>query len=291
MKTIYLFFALIFLSITVYSQHDLQSSLYPDNKFLVNPANAGDKNFSPHFILGYRYNFTGISGSLRRPMFGFHSPVSNEMGLGGLLSREQVGVFEYYSFTGSYSYNVFLSKKNTLRLGISSGLYSRRINMSKVKVDELNDNALQPEYFSSVYYFAGAGFELELHDFSFNISLPKLYAGEDKTFIAAAVSGLAYNFNINDAFFTPSVYVHYWKNNPVRFDLNLFYKMTEKYFLLLSVKSDKSATVGGGFNINDLSIGYIFELNTAFVPASGGTHEVILSYSLDQLKFKRNKRF
>lgn len=287
----HIFFTLTFalLSITVYSQHDLQSSLYPENKFLINPANAGDRDFSPHLFMSYRHSLSGIPGALRRPLVGFHSPVSNEMGLGAILSLEQAGIFEYYTFAGSYSYSISLSKKNMMRFGFSSGIYSRKVNLQKVKVDNPDDDLLQTEYYSNLYYFAGIGMDLELNNLNIMVSLPKLYAGEDNSFVAAAVAGIGYNFHINDALFTPSVYTHYIKQNPIRFDLNLMYKMPEKYFIMISAKSDKSGAAGAGINLGSLNLCYIYELNTGLTSASKGSHEIQLSYTFSELKFKKRR--
>ncbi len=281
----------IILSFNTLAQHSMQSSFYTDNKFLINPANTGDKESCPVFLLGYRNNFIGIPGALRRPMLGYHSPVSKEMGLGALVSFEELGIFDYYSLGASYSYTVNLSKQNILRLGLSSGIYSRRVNRGRIDVDQLNDDALQTEYNSDVFYFGGAGFELGLQDaFFVNFSIPKLYSGEDKHFAQTVIGGLEYKIRMENQILKPSIYYNYFRGLPSRADINLTYRYPEMFSIQASARTDKTFALGAGIEIKNLILSYVYEFNTSLMPNSKGSHEILISYSLEPVKFSPTGR-
>jgi type IX secretion system PorP/SprF family membrane protein len=288
-KIITLIISILF-SLNIYAQHDIQSAFYPDQKFLINPANAGDHE-SPNVLLGYRNDFVGIPGALRRPMLGYHSPVTKNMGLGALIALEQVGVFNYYSFSGSYAYTVNLTKTNLLRMGISTGIYSRQVNTGKVEVDQSNDNLLQSQYNSDIFYLACAGAELEIDDqFFASLSIPKLYSGEDKQFAQTVIGGVAYKIKLEEHVITPSVYYYFYRNLPSHADINIVYKYADKFSLYGSVRSDKTFALGAGIVIKNLGINYIYEINTKLASASKGTHEILLSYALDAIRFTPSGR-
>jgi type IX secretion system PorP/SprF family membrane protein len=275
------------LPLSIYAQHSIQSAFYPDNKFLINPANTGDKESSPFILVGYRNNNTGISGSYRRPLVAFHSPVNNQMGLGLMTSLEQEGVFSYYSLSGSYSYTAKLSKKNFLRFGLLSGLYSRQINKNSIIVDNPEDVVLQSDYYSKIYYFGGVGFEFTYSNVSLSLSVPKLYSAENDWFMQQIIAGLEYKFEFEQSHLVTSTYFNYEMNQPYSIDLNLLYKWPEHFFALLSGRSDISFAMGGGIEIIGYSFCYMYGLNTKQMDAHPSTHEIIITYKLPSLTFKR----
>jgi hypothetical protein len=56
------------------------------------------------------------------------------------------------------------------------------------------------------------------------------------------------------------------------------------------VRSDKTFALGAGIVIKNLGINYIYEINTKLASASKGTHEILLSYALDAIRFTPSGR-
>ena len=67
------------------------NDLYYDNRYLFNPANAGDQGYLVGF-LNHRRQWVGLEGAPVTNVLSVHSPLGNKnIGLGGTLSSDRYG--------------------------------------------------------------------------------------------------------------------------------------------------------------------------------------------------------
>ena len=113
------------------AQKVYEGVLYPYNLYSINPAYTGiNKRLS--ILLNYRNASSNLEGMPKQLMFGIHSPVFKNMGLGLRVENYSEGLFNYFTSFVDYSYFVNINNNQILRFGISAGYSSNTLDQSRM---------------------------------------------------------------------------------------------------------------------------------------------------------------
>ena len=161
MKKIFVVFGLV-LSTMCIAQQQEQYSLYMMNNYLVNPAEGGSEEFID-LKMGYRTQWVGLDsrGGAPNTMFvSGHAAVGKKTsrfeevkqlafhGVGGLVSSDNIGVWNVLSAKASYAYHLPVTRKLTVPLGTFLGIQQYKYDATKAKFDYFG--AQDPAFSTSV---------------------------------------------------------------------------------------------------------------------------------------------
>ena len=290
MKKLTIILITISISFTGYSQQLTYNSQYMLNQFLINPAAAGTKEYMP-ISTSFRQQWAGFNDAPRTQMLSVHSPIGENMGVGGILYNDVTGPLRNIGFEGSYSYHLKINDASKLALGLSISLTQHVLDGSNFILNNTNDQVLNgatqksfnPDGSFGLYYYSEKGF--------LGISVPQLI--ENKLKFGDNIEELnrqvrhyylsgGYRFPMGDNLeLEPSILLKYTIASPFQFDVNarLFYK--ENLWTGISYRHDESVVSMVGIQRDEFMIGYAFDYTLSSIRNySAGTHELYLEYQL-----------
>lgn len=108
------------------------SSIYYQNQYLANPAMAGLEQ-GLALNLGYRKQWSGISGSPQSQSFTGDWGFNNRVGVGLALYNDKAGLLQRTRAMGTYAYHLPMDSENTrLNFGISLGFMTDYIDIQDI---------------------------------------------------------------------------------------------------------------------------------------------------------------
>ncbi|MEM9328119.1 MAG: type IX secretion system membrane protein PorP/SprF, partial [Bacteroidota bacterium] len=141
---------------------------------VINPAYTGaDETMNISALV--RRQWFSVAGSPDNQTFAMHSPVKGRnIGLGLLMSRENMIVSQNYNFSAMYAYKIHFSEA-TLSLGLSAGVTSFEQELSTLQLPAGTNDPVFAEDFNIVTPTAGVGLYLQGRKFYFGASIPRLF--------------------------------------------------------------------------------------------------------------------
>ncbi len=158
------------------AQQDEQYTQYMYHKLGFNPAYAGAVE-TPTFTLLAREQWLGLDGAPSSQLITFNMPLSSTgIGIGGMISRQAIGLTEKYTAEASYAYRFNLGVGGRLGIGLSSSVRLFRVNYNDaVTVEDIGtDGAIAGNVQSKYVPNFGAGIYFSNQTFYVGFSLPRL---------------------------------------------------------------------------------------------------------------------
>jgi type IX secretion system PorP/SprF family membrane protein len=270
-------------------QRPLQS-LYMFDPLLINPAYAGNQvQLSATAI--YRNQWVNLDGAPKTFTQTVHSGFRKyRVGLGFILSNDQIGIHNDVGFYGVYSYKLPINKKKgTLSFGLQGGFNNLRSNYGlldpKVQLDPnigLVSNKFNPNVGVGLYY--------RQNSFYLGISVP--YMLNNKVVGLESLGAIAKQHRYyylmggftkalsNIVKFVPSTLIKYQEDAPVTFDLNAFLVFYNAVGIGCSYRFKDAVIPMFELQLNDnFHVGYAYDLTTsALNQYSNGSHELMINY-------------
>ena len=274
------------------AQQDPMYTQYMNQILSVNPAYAGAKGVTSASIIA-REQWVGLPGHPSTQTIFVHSPVNSEMGVGGSIVNDEVGIVKNTAIFGDYSYTITYPGERYLALGLKAGVSFYRADLSSVDlgVGDPNDPAFMYPIARSFLPNAGVGVYLSSPDYYLGFSIPKLIANEitEKDVVTGAVSREqlhaffmgGYVFDVNRILkFKPYFMVRATPNAPLSIDLTAQVVFIDKLWVGVTYRLGNSFGAMLQVQVNEqLKIGYAYDLTTtALNTYNSGTHEVMLSF-------------
>ena len=136
------------------------SGQYLNNTLVINPAFAGCHE-ALSTSLSYRNQWVGFSGAPENIILSAHAPLNHDrVGVGLLLERSTIGIYNTTTFTGNYAYRMELYEgKLALGLGFGAAVYNvawDRLIAEQSGDELLSDNtptAILPDFSLGGYYY------------------------------------------------------------------------------------------------------------------------------------------
>ncbi len=294
MKIIKYILIVIFIVIGVdsFAQQDPLYTQYMNQLLSINPAYAGAKGVTSAAAI-VREQYTTWPENPRTQTFFVHSPITNEMGLGGTIVNDQIYKVNNLGIFMDYSYSLIFSNDRYLAFGLKAGvsLYSVALTEIDLGHTDPNDPAFQQDLGYDPLPNAGLGVYYSTPNYYLGFSIPKLIMNKirnddietgfvTKEQIHAFFMG-GYVFDITRIIkFKPYFMVRFTPNAPISADitaqgvfydrlwLGVTYRIGNSFGLMAQVQATKQ-----------LKVGYAYDLTTNDLgPYNTGTHEIFLNF-------------
>jgi type IX secretion system PorP/SprF family membrane protein len=277
-------------------------SQYLQNDFMLNPAVAGSKEYTP-VTISHRSQWVHFEGAPMTQLLSVHGKLVSKHGAGLLLSNNQAGPTRVMTAQLAYSYHIKLADSLNLSFGLAPTFIQYSLDKNKIILDQQEDNTLQRisgkswvvdanfgVYLYGKKYFAGLAFPQLMEN--------KINGGGQETVEHVqryCLLHAGYDFALNTKFeLSPSLLFKSNKSfaTPAQLDLNmkLMYKrfiwMGLSYRSDLAQKSDNAAIVFLGFTKANFSFGYSYDYSFSSIGKNSvGSHELFIIY-----RFYRKER-
>lgn len=330
MKTRIAFSTLLsFFAFQVASAQQLpQFSQYMNNPYVLNPA-ASSLSHDIDIALGFRQQWAGFDGAPQTYYVGgsinlgkqpvapkklYSIPISHPRLLksqptvrygkhvvGGLVARDEYGVFQRSSVMGSYSYHHPIGDEYWLAGGLSLGWYGFSFDR--------NDIVLETDFDNTYNDFVANGSNSNLFDINAG-----LYFYGDRIFAGYSVYQLGrneidlgneqsplnlsearlemhhyatagYRFSVSEKIdLTPSFMLKIRPPAPLSIDINMMAEWDRRFRLGFSYRNQDAVSVILGANLTDfMRLAYAYDYVTSDInDLSSGSHEVVLGFNLNR---------
>lgn len=308
MRKIYVTLFLIGLigqSFNAMAQQTRLSSLYKENRFLINPSNAGYGEGLMGYI-NYRNQWTGVTGSPTTGLVSLHTPLGKNTNVGTNLVYDKTNFVTTVNAKLAYAHDIKLATDHQLTLGVGLGINHTQLDFSDAVVEDPTDIILANGNVNSTTFDMDAGLRyswkglLEIGIAAPHVieSLAEIRAQEreftyDLSRHFSAYVG--YDFWIKkDWLIAPSAMVRWlpYKTN-LSYDGTVKFGYKEIVWAAFTWRAETGPVAGIGFKIADKFIlGYAYDFTLNGIdgnPGSPGSNEIMIGFHLDGFKKKFKK--
>ena len=280
-----------------FGQLDPIFTQYMFNMQTINPAYAGMWE-KIGFSTLVRKQWAGIDRTPLTEVISFHTPVNDEgMGLGLNMINDHYGRENRLSIFGDYSYEISLTPRRKLRMGIKFGFmnYKNPLTEYELYPDDQYDRAFAQDVDLKFLPNFGVGAFLYDDDYYISLSVPKLiensFSANINNYSSLAEirtiylgGGYVFKFvGLNYLIFKPTALIRATMQMPLEFDLGANFLLREKLWLGLLMRSTNAVSFVSNWMLdNNLRIGFAIDIayNEIF-PYQYGTYEVTLGFDVD----------
>lgn len=247
------------------------SDRYAYNALAINPAFAGSHDALSATVL-YRNQWVGFRDAPKGCILSVHAPVnSDRVGVGLLIEKNSIGIFNETSIVGNYAYRLDLPQ-GKLALGLGFGATVYNVAWNELQIADADDSqlmnnptsAILPDFSLGTYYYTPKYF--------IGISIPLFLSHEPEPGTGkyrTRNNFSKYNYFLTGGYevginrqvkFLPSLLVRYNRYNVIQVDFNAQLNLNNRIW------------VGVGYRNPDKLVGMVqFQLN----------HQLRLAYSYD----------
>jgi type IX secretion system PorP/SprF family membrane protein len=297
-------------------------SQYVENGFLLNPAMAGSRMYSP-LRLSLRQQWSGVEGAPETQALSFNKNLGNKcttcnvmgnplarrnkqrgVGVGGFFFNDKYGAVSRTGIELSYSYHLQLSRQRLgqsgtkLAFGLGGLFYQYKFDRSDIPVGD-------PLYGADIVsYIPDANFGVYLYNDDYFVGLSAVHLFESSVKMGDDIiednimqrhyyATAGYTFHLMDLVdLEPSVIVRKTLDSDVYYDFSM--KLYINHFWMAASYRSNDQIVGMvGVSYNNYYIGYSYDhyTNNLIADSSDGTHEITLGINFDiPNKMKRQQR-
>jgi type IX secretion system PorP/SprF family membrane protein len=260
---------------------------------LINPAYVGLNDVLEVSLL-HKSQWVGVPGAPTSQTLLISSPLTEQVGIGFGVTRDQIGPANETNASLDLSYLLQLNDKGlNFSFGMKGGLQLLNVDFTRLNTENDNDNSfnnINARYTPSM----GAGAYLFNRNWYVGLSIPNLLSTQhaNNTSVSAVstvpqtylMGGI--NFDITDKIaFKPAFLVKSVKNAPLTLDLSLNFLFNNAISTGISYRHE--AAISGLVKMKltkSLALGYAYDLDTSGISYfSGGSHEVIIIFRLNKL--------
>ncbi|MCF8346207.1 MAG: type IX secretion system membrane protein PorP/SprF [Bacteroidales bacterium] len=271
-------------------------SQYMFNDFLLNPAVAGASDYY-QIRTNHRFQWVGMTDPPLTNSIAFYGPHSSmDMGFGGSVYTDITGPTSRTGVSGSYAYNIALSKDMRLSMGLSMSMLQYRVDGTQLTPKDPTDMYIQGVVSTSYVPDAAVGAYLYGDQYYAGISAVqllnnKLKIFEDKTGMNRLKSHVyltgGYRFEVDrDWSLEPSAIVMIAAPRQIKFEVSTRLEWIDMVWLGLGYRYHEAITVLAGYNYNDkFYFGYAYDIGiTELRRYNMGSHEIMIGYRFNDIK-------
>jgi type IX secretion system PorP/SprF family membrane protein len=280
-----------------YGQAEPIFTQYMFNMQSINPAYAGMWE-KIGFTTLVRKQYAGINRSPLTQVFSFHSPSRNErVGLGLNIVHDRYGRENKLSVFGDYAYEVNITPRTRLRLGLKYGFlnYMNPLTQYQLYPDGVYDPAFGEDVDLKFLPNFGVGGFLYEENFYVGFSIPKLLGNDLRANInnykvdaniqtVYLIAGYVYQIvQYNFLVVKPTMMITYNRGLPLQYDLGINWMIREKLWLGLMARSGNALSFISQLILdNNLRLGFAVDITyNELFPYQYGTYEVTLGFDMD----------
>ena len=296
-KILFPFF--VFITSFIQAQQLSQSSLYSINELALNPAVAGSESYIP-LLISNRIQWANFKNAPTTQTFAGHGGINNH-GIGLNVTNFSTAPTGIITAQIAYSYRVKINEKTKLSFGIAPMFIQYGIAKEKIKLDESNDltfNRVNPR---TNIGDLNSGFLVKGKRFSVGVSGSQLLASRFRKGDAIVKERLRrqfcltayYDFSLTDKIkLSPMLIakgidagIPYQADVNARLSFQDFFWLGMGYRASLSDQPGEAALLSLGVQKSGFVFAYAFDYSfSSIMPFSYGSHELLLSYRLNNKK-------
>jgi type IX secretion system PorP/SprF family membrane protein len=267
-------------------------SQYMHNEYVLNPAVAGSKTYTPIRSV-IRSQWTGIEGQPNTQTLSIHGRLKRHTGIGGYIFNDNIGPISQTGVSASYAYHMQLGETSQLSLGLGAMAYLYKLKTNELHFDSQGstDNVLNEGNFKAFYPNFSFGAFYYSEKFYAGISVPELMqtkiTSSEEFFIMKQVRHYylmsGYTFHMGEKYkLEPSTLVKYVHGAPVELDLSAKFTAYDKFSLGASYRSNDAVVAFLGFTFQERwHLGYSYDITmTELSKYTRGSHELMLGYDI-----------
>ncbi len=293
MRKAVIYFLFVIVGLGSLAQQRPVMSTYMFNGLALNPAYAGSLNlFVATFI--HRKQWINVEGAPTSQILTVHNSfLSNQIGVGLMVTKDKVGVHEETALYTSYAYKIKTSA-GILALGLSGGFDNRRADFTQLSVLNSEDplltatsSKLSPNFGTGIYFanpimYVGVSVPYILENRLYQAESTTNDSKESRYYYGTAGLVLDINRNIKLA---PAVLVRVQEQNRLGWDFNATVIFDEIAYAGVSYRNGDALVMLAQMILNEnFRVGYSYDATTSSLSNhSKGSHEVMLIY---RRKFK-----
>lgn len=292
---------------SVFAQQTRLSSLYKENRFLINPANAGYSEGLMGF-LSYRNQWSNVQGSPTTGLLSLHTPLGKNTNVGTNLVYDKTNFVTTVNAKLAYAHDIKLASDHQLTLGVGVGINHVQLDFSDAVVEDPSDIILANGNIGSTSFDLDAGLRYSWKGLlEIGIAAPHVLEsiaviqakGKEDQFtydLSRHFSAYAgYDFWIKDKWLiAPSAMVRWlpYKTN-ISYDGTVKFGYKEIVWASFTWRAETGPVAGIGFKIADkFTFGYAYDFTLNGIDGNPGapwSNEIMIGFNLDGFK-KRIKR-
>lgn len=278
---------LVIVTLHANGQQGPQFTQFMYNNLVINPAYAGaEEAFSLTMVS--RNQWSGIENAPSTQSFSAHTLVKKKhVGLGLTIIRDQLGVHKNTNVLTNYAYHIKLREGSVLSMGIQAGVANLKSDYASLQgptidpklVNSINETTIG---FGAGIYYRGPRLQLGL-------SAPELLSPSahmsdtvSVTFRKNSLLGYSrYRFMLSETLdMEPSLFVKYFPNLPVSFDVNLNFIYRKVLTGGVSYRKNESVDFILKFQLTpQFQFGYAYDYPLKSVSSLGSaSHELLIHY-------------
>jgi len=282
---------LLFCNTLLSAQQRPIQSLYMFDPLLINPAYAGNQvQLSATAI--YRNQWVNLDGAPKTFTATAHSGFKKRrLGLGFIVSNDQIGIHNDVGFYGVYSYKIPISRKGTLSFGLQGGFNNLRSDYNKLILKNQGDPSLGGVV-TKMNPNVGAGIYFRQDNFYAGFSVP--YLLDNKVVGLENVGNVSKQqryYYLTGGFtskvsnrvkIVPSALIRIQDQAPISFDLNTVVVLYDAVGLGCSYRLGDAVVALFELQLNEnFHVGYAYDITTsALSQYSNGSHELMINYRI-----------
>lgn len=290
-KYIYIFLSVTALCLSFTSAKAQETSLFTQyylNPYFFNPSFAGSHGYGIAHLI-YRNQWAGFEGAPETFMGTWQMPVTETMGLGARIYRDNTGIFRRTGGQASYAFGVKFSENSHLRFGLSAGVENNNIDFSQLSFADQMDPALYT--FDNSWAVDGSfGVHYVNGNLTVGFAMPQLLkrnvtVESDNSLFAYAnhtVTSLAYRVDFGgNMSLEPLVLFKIGSYGNYQIDGTLIAKYDNRFWGGFMYRTEYGFAVTAGASWKNFDFGYAYEVAQGDLGAySNGSHEIVLAYHL-----------
>jgi type IX secretion system PorP/SprF family membrane protein len=262
----------------------------------INPAYAGMWE-KVGFSTLVRKQWAGINRSPLTQVFSFHTPLNERVAVGLNVTNDYYGLENKLSIFGDYAYEVAVTPRTRLRLGLKYGFlnYKNPLTQYRLYPDGLYDPAFGEDVDLKFLPNFGVGGFLYQDHYYIGLSIPKMLMNDFKANInnynieaqiqtIYFTAGYIFRFiQLNYLIFKPTMLITANRGLPVQYDLGANFMLREQLWLGLMMRSGNAVSFMSQWILdNNLRVGFAMDLTyNEIFPYQYGTYEITLGFNMD----------
>lgn len=261
------------------------------NPYLYNPAFAGVEGHTVIFFM-HREQWMGIDGAPRYSHVTFHTPLKNNLAIGGEIGTDRQGPLVDNSFRLSGAYLLPIDRKHYLRFGLSLGAGNNAVDLNAI--GNVSDPALANVLDNNFYMRSDFGVTYHFGRFNAGFSLPSLLSHDIITeeslspIRVTPIDNILFKANYRQSFFNdnlawePHVLYRFTTVGASQYEVTNIFHIKHLVWVGASYRQDAGMVGLAGIKIAErLGIGYAYDLPSSdLAEFSSGSHEIHLGFHI-----------
>ncbi|MCB9192159.1 MAG: PorP/SprF family type IX secretion system membrane protein [Flavobacteriales bacterium] len=288
-----------------FAQQTRLSSLYKENRFLINPSNAGYSEGLVGYI-NYRNQWTNVVGAPTTGLVSLHTPLGKNTNVGTNIVYDKTNFVTTVNAKLAYAHDIKLAPDHQLSLGVGLGINHTQLDFSDAVVEDPTDFLLENGNIGSTTFDLDAGLRYSWNNL-LEIGIAAPHVIESIAEIRAKDNSASYNLSRHfsayvgydfwikkDWLIAPSGMVRWLPyNDNISYDGTVKFGWKEVVWASFTWRAETGPVAGIGFQVADKFVfGYAYDFTLNGLDGNPGapwSNEIMVGFKLDGFKKKFKK--